>query len=81
MKELTIKEIALGDIEIGERYRPVDPAYVALLAENIKEYNGLRRPIEVREVARVSSGGWRASAGRFQVAGLEGNSHCRSANE
>lgn len=67
MKELTVQKIATKDIDPGERYRPVDSAYVALLAENIEEYNGLRQPIEVREVAK----GFRLVAGAHRLAAFK----------
>jgi ParB family transcriptional regulator, chromosome partitioning protein len=65
MKDLIVKEIALGDIEIGERVRLVDPAHVAILKESIEEHNGLILPIEVRKVGdtyRLVSGAHRLAA-------------------
>lgn len=65
MKELTVQKIATKDIDEGQRLRPVDPAHVALLAQSIREHNGLIQPIEVRQVGdayRLVSGAHRLAA-------------------
>lgn len=61
--------IALSEIEIGERHRPLDPAHVERLAASIGEI-GLQTPITV--MARKEEDGWRSIlvAGRHRLEAL-----------
>lgn len=71
--------IALADIEVGERRRPMDAAHVKHLAASIKEL-GLQTPITV--MARKDEDGWRsilvAGAHRLEALRLIGEegTHC-----
>jgi len=68
-----IVEIALDKIEVGERLRSVDPAWVEFLAASIAE-SGQHTPVKVRKVGRgekyaLIAGGHRMAA--MKLAGKE----------
>lgn len=60
------QSIAVKDVDAKTRLRPVDPAYVDMLAENIRQCGHLRQPIEVRKVKK----GWQLIAGGHRLAAV-----------
>ena len=68
MKALGLNRIPVGEIDDTGRLRPVDPAYVAMLAENLAQTLKLRQPIEVR---RLKKGGYRLIAGAHRLAAVK----------
>ena len=49
-----INEVALTDIRVFKRLRPLEPAHVEALAASMKE-EGLRHPIEVRRTLKATT--------------------------
>ena len=67
MKALGLQEINVDLIDVGTRLRPVNDAYVAVLADNIKQQNRLRQPIDIR----VGKGNrYRLMAGAHRLAAV-----------
>lgn len=50
MKAGVLTQVPVDAIVVGDRLRPVDDAWAAMLAENIAQVGVLRQPIEVRQV-------------------------------
>jgi ParB family transcriptional regulator, chromosome partitioning protein len=67
MKELGLQTIAVAEIDDSGRLRPLDEAWVTSLAENIRQINRLRQPIEVRLKA---AGGYALIAGGHRLAAI-----------
>lgn len=68
MKALGLNRVPVGEIDDTGRLRPVDPAYVAMLAENLAQTLKLRQPIELR---RLKKGGYRLIAGAHRLAAVK----------
>ncbi|MBK8157950.1 MAG: ParB N-terminal domain-containing protein [Rhodospirillaceae bacterium] len=67
MKALGLQEIDVALIDVGPRLRPVNEAYVAVLAANIGQQKRLRQPIDVRV---GKSGRYRLIAGAHRLAAV-----------
>lgn len=67
MKALGLREISVDLIDVGARLRPVNDAYVSVLADNIRQQKRLRQPIDVR-VAK--NGRFRLIAGAHRLAAV-----------
>ncbi|AUN31275.1 ParB/RepB/Spo0J family partition protein [Niveispirillum cyanobacteriorum] len=70
MKALGLQVIKIAEIDDRVRLRPIDPAYVDFLAENIEQVGQLRSPIEIRTVKKPGPFKFKLVAGGHRLAAM-----------